>query len=170
MADSAGRIATMRSRTIETPIGSITLAGTLADDGTDVLHHVVMEDQAHAPDPSDWVEEPGAFADLVNQLNAYFAGDLTRFDVVTSTSGTEFQEAVWAGLRAIPYGETWSYLQLATHIGRPTAVRAVGLANGRNPVPIVVACHRVVGADGSLTGYAGGVERKRELLDLEQRR
>ena len=86
------------------------------------------------------------------------------------STGTEFQQLVWSGLRDIPYGETWSYLELATHIGRPSAVRAVGLANGRNPVPIIVACHRVIGADGSLTGYAGGVERKRALLDLERDR
>lgn len=160
----------MRSRRIDSPIGPITLAGTVDSEGTEVLHHLVMQDQAHAPDPVDWVHDPGAFVDLVEQLHAYFAGERTRFDVVTSTSGTEFQEAVWAGLRAIPYGETWSYLQLATHIGRPSAVRAVGLANGRNPVPIVVACHRVVGADGSLTGYAGGVDRKQALLELESRR
>lgn len=170
MATEVGATTPMRSRTIDTPIGPITLAGTVADDGTEVLHHLVMADQAHAPDASSWIDDPSAFSDAVGQLDAYFAGDLTTFDVHTATAGTAFQEAVWAGLGDIPYGETWSYLQLATHIGRPTAVRAVGLANGRNPVPIIVACHRVVGADGSLTGYAGGVDRKRTLLDVEQRR
>ncbi len=170
MDRSPGSHPTMRSIRIDTRIGPITLAGTRSETGTDVLHHLVMDGQAHAPDPSGWTEDPGAFDDLIGQLHGYFAGERTRFDVVTATSGTAFQEAVWAGLGDIPYGETWSYLQLATHIGRPTAVRAVGLANGRNPVPIVVACHRVVGADGSLTGYAGGVDRKRALLELERPR
>lgn len=154
----------MRYRTTSTPIGSITLAGG------DRLAHLVMEDQAHAPDPSGWVEDRTAFGSVVEQLDAYFAGDLTAFDVEVDASGTEFQRLVWGALRDIPYGATWSYLELATHIGRPSAVRAVGLANGRNPVPIIVPCHRVIGADGSLTGYAGGVDRKRALLDLERRR
>ena len=154
----------MRYRTMATPIGSITLAGD------ERLAHLVMEDQAHAPDPTGWTEDPTAFGDVVDQLDAYFAGDLTTFDVEVESTGTEFQQLVWSGLRDIPYGETWSYLELATHIGRPSAVRAVGLANGRNPVPIIVACHRVIGADGSLTGYAGGVERKRALLELERDR
>ena len=105
---------------------------------------------------------------LTNVLRAYFEGDLAAIDrVVVETGGTPFQRAVWAALRGIPCGETWSYGQLARRIGRPTAVRAVGMANGANPVGIVVPCHRVVGSDGTLTGYGGGIERKRWLLAHE---
>lgn len=100
---------------------------------------------------------------------AYFAGDAAALDgLVVKTGGTDFQRQVWAALRAIPAGETRSYGQLATAIGRPTAMRAVGLANGQNPVGVIVPCHRVIGANGTLTGYAGGVERKRWLLDMER--
>ena len=101
-------------------------------------------------------------------VEAYFGGDLTAFDaVVVKTGGTVFQQAVWAALRAIPAGETRSYGQLAAAIGAPRAVRAAGLANGQNPVAVIVPCHRVIGADGTLTGYAGGLERKRWLLKHE---
>jgi methylated-DNA-[protein]-cysteine S-methyltransferase len=101
-------------------------------------------------------------------VEAYFGGDLTAFDaVVVKTGGTVFQQAVWAALRAIPAGETRSYGQLAAAIGSPRAVRAVGLANGSNPVGVIVPCHRVIGANGTLTGYAGGLERKRWLLAHE---
>ena len=101
-------------------------------------------------------------------LEAYFAGELGAIESLSvETGGTEFQRAVWAALRAIPAGETLSYGQLASRIARPSAVRAVGAANGANPVGVVVPCHRVIGADGSLTGYAGGVERKRWLLSHE---
>jgi methylated-DNA-[protein]-cysteine S-methyltransferase len=100
---------------------------------------------------------------------AYFAGDLKALDGLTvRTAGTDFQRAVWAALRAIPAGETRTYGQLATAIGRPKAVRAAGLANGQNPVAVIVPCHRVIGANGTLTGYAGGLERKRWLLDHER--
>ena len=103
------------------------------------------------------------------QLTAYFAKGLREFDLPLNPDGTEFQQRVWAYLRRIPYGVTVSYGQVARGIGlTPAASRAVGLANGRNPIPIVIPCHRVIGADGSLTGYAGGVERKQRLLDLEQ--
>ena len=101
------------------------------------------------------------------QLAAYFAGELTVFDLPLDLRGTDFQRRVWAALREIPYGRTRTYGELATALGAPSASRAVGLANGRNPISIVVPCHRVVGASGSLTGYAGGVDRKRALLDLE---
>jgi len=159
----------MRSRTIDTPVGVVTLAGTVTADGTEVVAHLVMDGQAHAPDTVGWVEDPTAFAGVVSQLDAYFAGELQEFDVELDLVGTDFQRAVWQGLRDIPYGTTWTYGQLAAHIGRPSAVRAVGLANGRNPVAIVVPCHRVIGADGSMTGYGGGIERKQALLGLEQR-
>ena len=103
------------------------------------------------------------------QLLAYFAGERRAFDLPLSTCGTSFQEKVWRALRGIPYGETRSYLQVAEAIGAPKAARAVGMANNRNPIPILIPCHRVVGADGRLVGYAGGLERKRYVLDLERR-
>lgn len=107
--------------------------------------------------------------EAVGQLRAYFDGELKEFDLPLDPHGTAFQLAVWDQLRAIGYGETASYGEIARRLGMtPAASRAVGLANGRNPIPIVIPCHRVVGADGSLTGYAGGVERKQTLLDLEQ--
>jgi methylated-DNA-[protein]-cysteine S-methyltransferase len=102
------------------------------------------------------------------QLDAYFKGKLHTFDLPLSAAGTPFQQRVWAALSRIPYGETRSYRDIAESIGAPNAYRAVGLANGRNPIAIVVPCHRVIGADGTLTGFGGGLERKRQLLDLEQ--
>lgn len=108
------------------------------------------------------------FAEAQRQLEAYFAGQLTEFELPLALHGTAFQRRVWAALRRVRYGETVSYGQLADRIGAPAASRAVGLANGRNPVSIIVPCHRVVGADGGLTGYGGGIERKRFLLDLER--
>ncbi len=102
------------------------------------------------------------------QLDQYFAGKRCEFDLPLATQGTAFQQSVWAALQTIPYGATRSYGQQAAAIGKPAAVRAVGLANGRNPISIVIPCHRVIGANGSLTGYGGGVERKKLLLDLEQ--
>lgn len=103
------------------------------------------------------------------EVGAYFAGEPVAFGVPVRLEGTPFQRRVWAALREIPHGETLSYAALAERLGDPRAVRAVGAANGQNPVAVVVPCHRVIGADGSLTGYAGGVERKRALLDLERR-
>lgn len=104
----------------------------------------------------------------IKQLEEYFAGERQRFDLPLAASGTPFQRSVWQALCTIPYGATWSYLQLAEAIGNPKAVRAVGLANGRNPLSIIVPCHRVIGKNGKLTGYAGGVERKAQLLALER--
>jgi methylated-DNA-[protein]-cysteine S-methyltransferase len=115
--------------------------------------------------PGDPASEP--FATAADQLKAYFAGLLTEFSLPLAPAGTLFQRRVWAGLQEIPYGTTWSYGQLAGKIGNPAAVRAVGLANGRNPIAVVIPCHRVIGSDGSLTGYGGGLDRKRYLLDLE---
>lgn len=104
----------------------------------------------------------------INQLDEYFAKTRTQFDVPIAAVGTEFQQQVWRALMTIPYGETWSYQQLANAIGNPKAVRAVGLANGKNPISVIVPCHRVIGKNGKLTGYAGGVERKAKLLELEK--
>ena len=153
-----------RYRVTDSPVGPLTLAGD------DELTDLRMEDQAHEPDRDGWVPDPDAFPDAVDQLAAYFAGELVAFDLALRLEGTDFQRQVWAALQEIPYGETWSYGRLAGHIGRPGASRAVGLANGRNPVGIVVPCHRVIGADGSLTGYGGGLDRKRLLLRLERDR
>ncbi|MDC5805819.1 methylated-DNA--[protein]-cysteine S-methyltransferase [Vibrio europaeus] len=104
----------------------------------------------------------------IKQLDEYFSGDRREFDLPISAVGTKFQQQVWEALTTIPYGETWSYQDLANAIGNPKAVRAVGLANGKNPVSVIVPCHRVIGKNGKLTGYAGGVERKAKLLKLEQ--
>jgi methylated-DNA-[protein]-cysteine S-methyltransferase len=112
---------------------------------------------------------PARVAHVRQALEGYFAGTLREFDLELAPGGTEFQERVWAELRRIPYGQTISYGELARRLGNPRAVRAVGRANGRNPIAIVVPCHRVIGSDGSLTGYAGGIERKRFLLELESR-
>ena len=155
---------TVRFSTMDSPIGPLTLAGTGS-----VLTHLRMAGQTHEPDRSDWVRDDGAFADVAAQLEAYFAGSLTEFDVEVKLIGTEFQQRVWAALQRIPYGETRSYGQIAEQIGSPGASRAVGLANGRNPIGIIVPCHRVIGAGGSMTGYAGGLDRKRLLVDLEKR-
>jgi methylated-DNA-[protein]-cysteine S-methyltransferase len=151
--------------TIDSPIGELLLLGQGG-----ALHGLYMQE---APKPMalerGWREDRGAFGDVRRQLGEYFAGDRTAFDVPLAAAGTPFQRAVWRGLRDIPYGETISYGELARRIGRPTAVRAVGLANGRNPISVIVPCHRVIGADGTLTGYGGGIERKRLLLELETR-
>jgi methylated-DNA-[protein]-cysteine S-methyltransferase len=129
-----------------------------------------IEGEKHAPlHEASWVRNDAAFAETRRQLDLYFAGKLESFSLPLQSDGTEFQRSVWAGLREIPYGETWSYAQLAKHIGRPKAMRAVGAANGRNPISIVVPCHRVIGADRSLTGYGGGLEAKVWLLKHEQR-
>lgn len=149
----------------DTPIGPLTL---VADD--DQLVAVYMDGHAHHPG-SDALGEPGdggVLDDAAQQLTEYFAGDRTTFDLPMRPIGTDFQVRVWRALQQIPYGVTWSYRELATAVGNPAASRAVGLANGRNPLSIVIPCHRVIGADGSLTGYGGGVERKRWLLDLER--
>ncbi|NYH53506.1 MULTISPECIES: methylated-DNA--[protein]-cysteine S-methyltransferase [Nocardiopsis] len=119
--------------------------------------------------PKDWVSDPEPFTEAVRQLEAYFAGELREFDLPLAPAGTEWQLRVWAALTTIPHGETASYGELAAELGRPTASRAVGMANGRNPISIIVPCHRVIGADGSLTGYAGGLDRKQFLLGLERR-
>jgi methylated-DNA-[protein]-cysteine S-methyltransferase len=108
-------------------------------------------------------------ADAAAQLDAYFAGELEGFDLPLSPGGTEFQRRVWSAVAAIPYGTTTTYSALAASLGQPSACRAVGAANGRNPLPIVVPCHRVVGSAGALTGYGGGLARKRRVLDLERR-
>jgi methylated-DNA-[protein]-cysteine S-methyltransferase len=111
----------------------------------------------------------GFVKEVAAQLEQYFAGERTTFDLELDLRGTEFERRVWDEVRAIPYGCTATYAEIALRVGRPNACRAVGRANGRNPIAVIVPCHRVVGSDGSLTGYAGGVATKRALLDLERR-
>ena len=118
------------------------------------------------PEP-DWEKNPRELREAAKQLKDYFAGKRTRFDLKLAPEGTDFQRQVWKALRTIPYGKTISYGELAGKIGNPKAVRAVGGANGKNPIPIVIPCHRVIGADGSLTGFGGGLETKVALLALE---
>jgi methylated-DNA-[protein]-cysteine S-methyltransferase len=167
---TAQTAARQRSHTvIESPIGPLTL---IAEDGK--LAGVHMEITRYEPvygalGPAVAVGSQPVLAAAARQLGEYFEGGLTDFDLPLSLDGSRFQRSVWAGLQDIPYGETISYGELARRIGQPSASRAVGLANGRNPVSIVVPCHRVIGADGSLTGYGGGMDRKRFLLALEQR-
>jgi methylated-DNA-[protein]-cysteine S-methyltransferase len=163
---TANTLAGRRAHTIvDSPVGPLTL---VAVDG--ILAGLSMDQQRHAPAPETFgVRDPGPFEEAARQLDAYFAGARTDFDLELALAGTPFQQRVWKELQAIPYGETISYGQLADRLGQPSASRAVGLANGRNPVSIIVPCHRVVGADGSLTGYGGGLPRKQYLLALEQR-
>jgi methylated-DNA-[protein]-cysteine S-methyltransferase len=117
--------------------------------------------------PRGWARDPEAFAAVRVQLGEYFSGERRSFDLPLEPAGSPFQLQVWRALREIDYGETLSYGELARRIGRPNAPRAVGAANGANPLSVVIPCHRLVGADGTLTGYGGGIERKRLLLDLE---
>jgi methylated-DNA-[protein]-cysteine S-methyltransferase len=135
-----------------------------------VLTNVSMHEQRHgSPPPDDAVTDDAWFKDVAEQFDAYFAGALSTFDIEMDLFGTPFQQSVWAQLCAIPYGETISYGELAKRVGNPNASRAVGLANGRNPIAIIVPCHRVIGANGSLTGYGGGLERKTWLLEHEMK-
>jgi len=117
----------------------------------------------------DWIYSKEKFMGTLSQLEAYFKGELTRFDLALNAHGTDFQKIVWKELVRIPYGETISYGELAKKIKNPNASRAVGMANGKNPISIIIPCHRVIGKDGSLTGFGGGLEVKKKLLDLEKR-
>jgi methylated-DNA-[protein]-cysteine S-methyltransferase len=154
---------TIFTTTVDSPIGPLTLT---AADG--LLTGVHMHEQRHAPAAStEWIRDDAWFTQVTGQLEAYFAGELTTFDLPMRLSGTEFQRKVWSGLQAIPYGETISYGELARRVGNPAASRAVGLANGRNPIAIIVPCHRVIGSNGQLTGYGGGIDRKVWLLEHE---
>ena len=157
----------MEIRHLDSPIGVLTLVASAAG-----LTHVLFEGQ----DPVD-VGLPGDLPESADnptleaaaaQLGEYFAGDRREFDLPLDLRGTDFQVDAWWALATVPYGETRSYGEQADAIGRPGAFRAVGAANGRNPIPVILPCHRIVGADGSLTGFAGGLDTKRRLLNLEQ--
>jgi methylated-DNA-[protein]-cysteine S-methyltransferase len=147
---------------VPSPIGPLTLVG---DDAG--LHGVYFEGARAGALSETCVLDSRPLREAIRQLEEYFAGRRTAFDLSLSPHGTAFQRRVWNALAEIPFGDTWSYAAVAQRIGAPTAARAVGAANGKNPLPIVVPCHRVIGADGSLTGYGGGLERKRQLLALE---
>ncbi len=148
---------------ITTPIGEL----LLLSDG-EALNRVYFANQQQDLPVSDWQRDAKLFADVKKQLLAYFAGELKQFDLVIAQKGTDFQQRVWQALQTIPYGATQSYQAIAEQIGKEKAVRAVGAANGRNQIPIIVPCHRVIGKDGRLTGFAGGLEVKQKLLLLEQ--
>jgi len=150
---------------IESPVGKLLLAADAA--GLRVLSF--ESSKRAAPVEPDWREDRAPFVEAIRQLKAYFDGELRKFDLPLAPAGTEFQLRVWDSLRMIPYGETISYGQLAQKIGNAKAVRAVGLANGSNPIPIIIPCHRVIGSDGGLTGFGGGLSNKRKLLALESR-
>ncbi|MEW1640756.1 methylated-DNA--[protein]-cysteine S-methyltransferase [Streptomyces sp. NPDC091219] len=149
---------------IDSPYGPLTLVAD--DDGA--VRGLYMVGQRHRPPEEDFgTPDDTPFAEPKAQLRAYFAGELKEFTLPLRLHGTPFQQRVWDQLLRIPYGETRSYGDLADALGNPGASRAVGLANGKNPVGIIVPCHRVVGANGSLTGYGGGLDRKQRLLDFE---
>ncbi|TNJ35251.1 methylated-DNA--[protein]-cysteine S-methyltransferase [Arenimonas terrae] len=153
----------MRFDRFDTPIGEMTVA---ADDAG--LRHVLFPDNKYPPAGRDgWRRDTDALRAPREQLLAYFAGELAAFDLALAPTGTPFQVKVWTMLAGIPYGQTWSYGELARRIGEPKAVRAVGAANGRNPLPVILPCHRVIGADGSLTGFGGGLPLKKFLLGHE---
>jgi len=154
---------TVQFRTVDSPVGPLTLAGQGRR-----LMHLRMADQTYEPSHDGWEPDETAFPDAVEQLEEYFAGTRMEFELELELVGTAFQRRVWGALLTIPYGETRSYGDIARQIGSPGAFRAVGLANGHNPIGIIVPCHRVIGSNGSLTGYGGGLDRKRSLLQLEK--
>jgi methylated-DNA-[protein]-cysteine S-methyltransferase len=157
-------VQTVHFSRIDSPVGPLLLAAT--DDGLRYL----MFDRGTPPRPRRgevWIESPGALRAYEEQLRAYFRGDLRAFNCKLDLQGTLFQKKCWSALQRIPYGTTCSYRELAKHVGSPRAFRAVGQANHNNPVAIIVPCHRVIGANGSLTGYGGGMEVKAKLLRLE---
>ncbi|MCG8686089.1 MAG: methylated-DNA--[protein]-cysteine S-methyltransferase [Desulfobacterales bacterium] len=147
----------------DSPIGKLMLYGN------NCLEGIVFPKGKTSQDPEpEWQLDPSGFEEVKRQLDQYFKGRLKSFDLELKTGGTTFQQQVWQALAKIPYGSTISYGDLAVQIGNPKAVRAVGLANGRNPIPIIIPCHRVIGKNGSLTGFGGGLDVKRFLLELEQ--
>jgi methylated-DNA-[protein]-cysteine S-methyltransferase len=159
--------------TLDSPLGELLIAGdgdalTAVQVGVRRVAAAMSPQRTGPPPPGPrWRREPGSFRDAAEQLRSYFAGELREFDLPLDTRGTPFQRRVWAALRDIPYGSTISYAELAAAVGKPGAARAVGAANGRNPIAVVIPCHRVIGGSGALTGYGGGLGRKRLLLELE---
>ncbi|BCS89791.1 methylated-DNA--[protein]-cysteine S-methyltransferase [Pseudodesulfovibrio sediminis] len=155
----------MRYTRFNTIVGEIALVGN--EEGLTTLHMNTEQSSRTVEINKDWVQDETFFAGIKEQLLAYFDGRLTRFDVLLNPQGTAFQQQVWAALRAIPFGQVRSYKDIAISIGNPNACRAVGMANAKNPIPIIVPCHRVIGSNGTLTGYALGLETKKKLLSIE---
>ncbi|VVO25389.1 methylated-DNA--[protein]-cysteine S-methyltransferase [Pseudomonas fluorescens] len=149
-------------RYLPSPIGPLLLAGD--EQG---LRQLYMDNHPYWTPPPQWIEAGNQLDTVCRQLDEYFEGKRECFDVPLAPQGTAFQQRVWQALLEIPFGHTWSYARLAEHIGNPKAVRAVGTANGANPISIIIPCHRVIGSNGTLTGYGGGLERKQALLQLE---
>jgi methylated-DNA-[protein]-cysteine S-methyltransferase len=158
-----------RYSTITTPIGDVLLVGEQRPVGVRLTGCYLVGQRYERAIGTDWVRDDAGLAGVADELAGYFAGDRTTFDLDLEFGGSEFQQRVWRALLDIPYGETCSYGALADRVADRTKTRAVAAAVGRNPLGIVVPCHRVIGADGSLTGYAGGLDRKRWLLDHEAR-
>ncbi len=156
---------TPRFTTMPSPVSELTLIG----DGRSLTAVYLGAKHRHAPDVgADWVRDDDSFDEARRQLEEYFDGQRREFDLPLAPRGTKFQLQVWETLLDIPYGETTSYGAIAANLGHPNGSRAVGAANGRNPISIIVPCHRVIGASGALIGYGGGLDRKRTLLDLER--
>jgi methylated-DNA-[protein]-cysteine S-methyltransferase len=152
--------------TFDSPIGALTVAGD-----SQGIHHILFETNRYdAKGREHWQRDAHALLGARAQLLEYLHGERVRFDLPLAPHGTPFQLRVWKALADIPFGQTWSYVELARHIDHPTASRAVGSANGRNPLPIVLPCHRVIGSSGALTGFGGGLQTKAALLQLEARR
>jgi len=148
---------------LDSPVGALFLTSN-----GEAITELFMEKHKGAPKPIDeWRRDDNLFREAADQLRAYFAGELTDFDLPLATSGAPFQQRVWDELRKIPYGSTVSYGELARRMDNPKASRAVGAANGSNPISIIIPCHRVIGSNGKLTGYGGGIERKKFLLEFE---
>ena len=156
---------TVRYTEMDSPVGRLLIAGDSSG-----LRCVLFADgkRPARPEPG-WLEDSASLSEATSQLRAYFAGTLFRFRLPLAPRGTPFQKRVWRQLLEIPYGETASYGEIARRIGSPRASRAVGLANGANPIAIVIPCHRVIGSNGKLTGYGGGIAKKEWLLDWERR-
>ena len=149
---------------MDSPIGSLLLAG----DGESLHLLGFPGGKMKRRHEAGWAPAASRFKPAIAQLNSYFAGELKEFDLPLAPPGTEFQRKVWSALQEIPYGETRSYGELAREVGNANASRAVGAANGRNPIPVIIPCHRVIGGNGSLTGFGGGLETKQHLLKLEK--
>ena len=148
----------------DSPIGRMLLVGTEAE--LEELNFPNYTENKHVP--REWTEDESVFTEPLRQLNEYFAGKRQEFNLAIAPQGTPFQQQVWRELCKIPFGETASYQTIAERMGKPKACRAVGMANGKNPLPIIIPCHRIIGKDGSMTGFGGGLALKRQLLDLER--
>lgn len=151
------------------PIGNLLITGNQSAIAsiTFPIKKITAADEWPNERPDEWIEKPAQFKEVCRQLDLYFAGKLKAFDLPLTPAGTDFQQSVWSQLLKIPYGQTTSYGKIADRIGNKKASRAVGSANGRNPIPVIIPCHRVIGSDGSLTGFGGGLPTKSYLLNLE---